>query len=44
MIFNLMTSTQGHPFKPRVTILLAFCSTYDPRQFDMPHDHFRKTN
>ena len=40
MIFDLLTSHQGHPFKPRVKSLLALCSTYHPLQFDMPHDHF----
>ena len=42
MIFDLMTSPQGHQFDPGVKILLAFCSTHNPRQFDMPHDHVRK--
>ena len=42
MVFDLLTSPQGHQFDSRVKILLAFCSTHHPRQFDMPHDHVRK--
>ena len=42
MIFDLMTSPQGHQFDPRVKILLAFRSTYYPRHFDMPHDRVRQ--
>ena len=41
MIFDLLTSPQGHQFDPRVKILLAFCSACHPPQFDMPHDHVR---
>ena len=44
MIFDLLTSPQGHQFDPRVKILLAFCTARHPRQFDMPHDHVRKKN
>ena len=39
MIFDRLTPTQGHKIDHRVKILLAFCSTYHPRRFDMPHDH-----
>ena len=39
MIFDLLTSPQGHQFDPRVKILLAFCSARNPCRFDMPHDH-----
>ena len=39
MIFDLLTSPQGHQFDPRMKILLAFCSARHPRRFDMPHDH-----
>ena len=42
MIFDFMTSPQGHQFDPMVKILLAFCSTHYPHQFDMPHDHVQK--
>ena len=42
MIFDLLTSTQGHQFDPRIKILLAFCSACHPRRFDMPHDHVWK--
>ena len=42
MIFDLLTSPQGHQFEARVKILLAFCSTRHPCQFDMQHDHVRK--
>ena len=42
MIFYLITLTQGHQFDHMVKILLAFCSTQYPRQFDMSHDHVRK--
>ena len=38
MIFDLLTSTKGHQFDPRMKILLAFCSARHPRRFDMPHD------
>ena len=37
MIFDLLTSPQGHQFDPRGNILLALCS-----QFDMPHNHVNK--
>ena len=39
MIFDLLTSPQGHTFDPRIKILLAFCSARHPRRFDMPHNH-----
>ena len=42
MIFDLLTSPQGHQFDPRMKILLAFCSACHPRRFDMPHDHVWK--
>ena len=42
MIFDLLTSPQGHQFDYRVKILVAFCSAHHPCQFDMPHDHVRK--
>ena len=44
MIFDLLTSPQGHQFDHSVEILLVFCSTYYPRQFDMSHDHVGKKN
>ena len=37
-----MTSPHGHQFDHSVKILLVFCSTNYPRQFDMPHDHVGK--
>ena len=39
IIFDLLTSPQGHQFDPKMKMLLAFCSTRDPRRFDTPHDH-----
>ena len=39
MMFDLLTSPQGHEFDPRIKILLAFCSARHPCRFDMPHDH-----
>ena len=42
LIFDLLTSPEGHQFDARVKVLLAFCSVRHPRQFDMPHDHVRK--
>ena len=42
MIFDLLTSPQGHQFDPRMKILLAFCSALHPRGIDMPHDHVWK--
>ena len=39
-----MTSPQGHQFDHSVKILLVFCSTYYPRQFNMSHDHVGKNN
>ena len=44
MIFDLLTSPQGHQFDPRMKILLAFCSARHPRRFDMLHDHVWKKN
>ena len=42
MIFDLLTSPQGHQFDPSMKMLLAFCSACQPRRFDMPHDHVLK--
>ena len=42
MIFDLLTSPQGHQIDPRMKIIIAFCSARHPRRFDMPHDHFSK--
>ena len=42
MIFDLLTSPQGHQFDPRVKILLALGCARHPCQFDMPHDQVRK--
>ena len=42
MIFDLLTSPEGHQFDPRVKVLLAFYSTHHPCQFDMPQDHVRQ--
>ena len=39
MIFDLLTSPQGHQFDLRTKILLAFYSARHPRRFDMPYDH-----
>ena len=39
MIFDLLTSPQGHQFDLRIKMLLAFCSARHPRRFDMLHDH-----
>ena len=39
MIFDLLTSPQGHQFGHWMKILLAFFSARHPRRFDMPHDH-----
>ena len=39
MIFDILTSPQGHQFDPRMKMLLAFCSARHPRRFDMLHDH-----
>ena len=39
MIFDLLTSPQGHQFDPRKKMLLAFCSAHHSRRFDMLHDH-----
>ena len=39
MIFDLLTSHQGHQFDPKMKMLLAFCSAPHPRQFDMLHKH-----
>ena len=42
MIFDLLTSPQGHQFDPRMKMLLAFFSARHPRRFDMLHDHVWK--
>ena len=42
MIFDLLTSPQGHQFDPRMKMLLAFFSACHPRWFYMPHDHVWK--
>ena len=42
MIFDLLTSPQGHQFDPRMKMLLAFCSARHPRRFDMAHVHVWK--
>ena len=42
MIFDLLTSPQGHQFDPRMKMLLAFCHARRPRQFDMLRDHVWK--
>ena len=39
MIFDLLTSLQGHQFDPRMKMLLAFCSARHPRRYDMLHDY-----
>ena len=44
MIFDLLTSPQGHQFDPRMKMLLALCSACHRRRFDMPHDHVWKKN
>ena len=44
MIFDLLTSPQGHQFDSRMKMLLAFCCACHPRWFDMPHDHVWKKN
>ena len=42
MIFDLLTSPQGHQFDPRMKMLLAFSSACHSHQFDMLHDHVWK--
>ena len=42
MIFDLLTSPQGHQLDRRLKISLAYCSTDHPRQFDMTHNHVKK--
>ena len=42
MIFDLLTSPQGHQLDPRMKILLALCSARHPNRFNMPHDHVWK--
>ena len=38
LLFDLLTSPQGHQFDPRMIMLPAFCSARHPRRFDMlPH-------
>ena len=44
MIFDLLTSLQGHQFDPRMKMLLAFCSARHPRRFDMLLDYVWKKN
>ena len=44
MIFDLLTSPQGHQFDPSMKILLAFCSARHPHRFDMSHDHVIKND
>ena len=39
MIFDLLTSSQGQQFDPKMKMLLAFCSARHPRRFDMLHGH-----
>ena len=39
LIFELLTSPQGHQFDPRMKMLLAFCSASHPHRFDMLHNH-----
>ena len=42
MIFDRLTSPQGHQFDPRMKMLLEFCSARHPPRFDniiMLHDH-----
>ena len=39
MIFDLLTSPQGHQFDPRMKMILAFCSARHLRRFDVLHDH-----
>ena len=39
MIFDLLTSPQGHQFGPMIKMLLAFCSACHPRRFYMLHDY-----
>ena len=41
MIFDLLTSPQGHQFDPRMKMLLASCSACQPCRFDMLHDYVR---
>ena len=42
MIFNFLTSPQGHQVDPRMEMLFAFCSARHPRRFDMLHDRVWK--
>ena len=39
LLFDLLTSAQGHQLDPRMKILLAFSSARHPHRFDMLHDH-----
>ena len=39
MMFDLLTSPQGHQVEPRENIVPAFCSSHHPRRFDMLHGH-----
>ena len=40
MIFDPLTSRQGHHFDPVIKILLTFCSARHPHRFDMSHTKF----
>ena len=42
MIFDLLTSPQGHQFEPWMKSLLGFSSARHPRRFDMQHDYVGK--
>ena len=42
MIIDPLTMPQGNQLDPRVNFLLLCCSTHNPLQFDMPHDHVWK--
>ena len=42
MIFDLLTSPQGHQFDQMMKILLVFCSARHPRRFDMHMTMFEK--
>ena len=39
LLFDLLTSAQGHQLDPRMKLLLAFSSARHPHRFDMLHDH-----
>ena len=42
LMFDLLTSPQGHKFDHGVKILFALCTTHHSRQFDMPHNHVKR--